>query len=46
MNKQWTELNKNMQLNIKKKDTFHGGIDTLITFISSFLKVIRVSIPP
>ena len=30
MNKEWTELNKSMQLQIKKKDTFTLGIDTLI----------------
>lgn len=40
MNKQWTELNKNMQLNIKKKDTFHGGIDTLITLRKELMKEI------
>ena len=30
MNKDWTELNKTIQLQIKKKDTFELGIDTLI----------------
>lgn len=30
MNKDWAELNKTMQLQIKKKDTFTLGIDTLI----------------
>lgn len=40
MNKQWTELNKSMQLNIKKKDTFHGGIDTLITLRKELMKEI------
>ena len=30
MNKDWAELNKTMQLQIKKKDTFELGIDTLI----------------
>lgn len=29
MNKEWTELNKSMQLLIKKEDTFTLGIDTL-----------------
>lgn len=29
MNKEWSELNKSMQLQIKKKDTFALGIDTL-----------------
>jgi len=31
MNKEWAELNKIMQLQLKKKDTFESGIDTLIT---------------
>ena len=30
MNKDWAELNKTTQLQIKKKDTFELGIDTLI----------------
>ncbi len=30
MNKEWAELNKTMQLYLKKKDTFAEGIDTLI----------------
>lgn len=30
MNKYWSELNKTMQLQIKKKETFETGIDTLI----------------
>ena len=30
MNKDWTELNKTMQLQIKKKDTFESGIRTLL----------------
>lgn len=30
MNKEWSELNKSMQQQIKKKDTFTLGIDTLI----------------
>ena len=31
MNKNWTEQNKTMQLQLKKKDTFLQGIETLIT---------------
>ena len=31
MNKEWAEQNKTMQLQLKKKDTFESGIDTLIT---------------
>ena len=30
MNKEWSEMNKTMQLQIKKKDTFSTGIDTLL----------------
>lgn len=30
MNKEWSELNKTMQLQIKKKETFDIGIDTLL----------------
>lgn len=30
MNKYWSELNKTMELQIKKKETFEAGIDTLI----------------
>lgn len=29
MNKEWSELNKNMQLLLKKRDTFNEGIETL-----------------
>ena len=29
MNKVWSELNKTMQAQIKKKDTYEAGIDTL-----------------
>ena len=29
MNKDWSELNKTMQLQLKKKDTFDEGIATL-----------------
>ena len=30
MNKEWTELNRTIQLQLKKKDTFKSGIITLI----------------
>ena len=30
MNKEWSELNKLLQLQIKKKDTFEAGINTLL----------------
>ena len=29
MNKEWSEMNKTLQLQIKRKDTFVTGIDTL-----------------
>lgn len=29
MNKEWSELNKTMQTQIKKKDTYETGINTL-----------------
>ena len=29
MNKEWSELNKTMQLQIKKNDTYEAGVDTL-----------------
>ena len=29
MNKEWSELNKTMQIQLKKKDTFDEGITTL-----------------
>lgn len=31
MNTEWSELNKTMQAQLKKKDTFHAGVDTLLT---------------
>ena len=31
MNKEWSELNKSMQAQIKKKDTWLDGVDTLIS---------------
>ena len=30
MNKEWAEMNKTLQLQIKRKDTFTTGIDTLL----------------
>lgn len=30
MNKEWSELNKRVQTEIKKEATFHGGIETLL----------------
>ena len=31
MNKEWSELNKTMQVQMKKKDTYKTGIDTLLS---------------
>ena len=30
MNKEWSEMNKTLQLQIKRKDTFATGIDILL----------------
>lgn len=40
MNKEWSEMNKTMQLQIKKKDTFSVGIDTLLTLREELMKQI------
>lgn len=40
MNKEWSEMNKTMQLQIKKKDTFSAGIDTLLTLREELMKQI------
>ena len=40
MNKEWSEMNKTMQLQIKKKDTFSIGIDTLLTLREELMKQI------
>lgn len=37
MHKEWAELNKTMQLQIKKKDTFSSGIDTLLNLRKSLM---------
>lgn len=36
MNKDWSELNKTMQRQFKKKDTYKAGIDTLFDLRSQF----------
>lgn len=38
MNTEWSELNKKMQLYIKRKDTFHLGIDTLLILRKELMK--------
>ena len=40
MNKEWSELNKQMQLLLKKKDTYRDGIGKLIGLRNSIMKVI------
>lgn len=40
MNKEWSELNKTMQLQIKKKDTFSSGINTLFILREELMKQI------
>jgi len=40
MNKEWSELNKMMQDQIKKRDTFDEGIHTLFTLRSQLFKTI------
>ena len=38
MNKEWSELNKTMQAQIKKKDTYKIGIDTLLSLRSRLMQ--------
>lgn len=40
MNKEWAELNKTMQLQLKKKDTFDEGIATLLKLREELMKQI------
>ncbi len=40
MNKEWAELNKTMQLQIKKKDTFAMGMDTLLALRKALMEQI------
>ena len=40
MNKEWSELNKTMQMQIKKKDTFELGVKTLLTLREALMKQI------
>lgn len=40
MNKEWSDLNKKMQLQIKKKDTFYLGIETLLILRKDLMKQI------
>ena len=40
MNKEWSELNKVMQTQIKKKDTYEMGIDTLLDLRNQLIKTV------
>jgi len=40
VNKDWAELNKTLQLQIKKKDTFSAGIDTLLRLRKTLMEQI------
>ncbi|MFQ9634655.1 MAG: phage head-tail adapter protein [Coprobacillus cateniformis] len=40
MNKEWSELNKIMQAQIKKKDTYKMGIDTLLSLRSQLMQTL------
>lgn len=40
MNREWSELNRTLQLQLKKKDTFSNGLETLILLRSELMKQI------
>lgn len=40
MNKEWSEMNKTLQLQIKRKDTFEMGIDTVLELRRSLMEPI------
>ena len=40
MNKEWSELNKTMQLQLKKEESYHAGIDTLIDLRNQLMDVL------
>ncbi|MBD5556934.1 MAG: phage head-tail adapter protein [Roseburia sp.] len=42
MNKEWSELNKIMQTQIRKKDTYEEGIDTLFELRNRLMKTLTV----
>ena len=42
MNKEWSELNKIMQTQIRKKDTYEEGIDTLFELRNRLMKILTV----
>lgn len=40
MNREWSELNKKMQIQLKKKETFHMGIASLLLLRSQLMQVL------
>ena len=42
MNKEWSELNKTMQTQISKNDTYEAGIDTLFELRNRLMKILTV----
>ncbi len=40
MNKDWSELNRSMQAQIKRKDTYREGVDTLFALRNELMRVI------
>ena len=40
MNKEWSELNKSMQTQLRKKDTYRDGIDTLLQLRDQLMQTI------
>ena len=42
MNKEWSELNKTMQTQIRKNDTYEAGIDTLFELRNRLMKILTV----
>lgn len=40
MNKEWSELNKTMQIHIKKKDTYEEGVDILFDLRNQLMKTL------
>lgn len=40
MNKEWSELNKTMQTQLKKKDTFEAGINTLLNLRNRLMETL------
>lgn len=43
MNKEWAELNKSMQVQIKREDTFDEGIKTLLYLRHKLMEDVTIS---